>query len=84
MVGRQAEVGDADRLVDGLDHALVPDLNGDQARLGNGDGRDLVHRHRLAVGLDMDRFDQARGGATGAQTAEFVAAAPRWRPACVA
>ena len=34
--------------------------------------RDLIERHALAVGLDLDRLEQARARAAGAQAAEFV------------
>ena len=68
----QAEIGVADRLVDGRHHALVPDLDRKGARFRHADRRDLDERRALAIGLDMDRLQQARGGAPGAQAAQFV------------
>src|SRR5271165_4367733 len=40
--GREAQIGIDDRLFNGLDHRLVPDLNRDQPRLGHADGGQLI------------------------------------------
>ena len=37
----EAEIGFPDRLLDGSDHAAVPDLDAEQARLRHVDGRHL-------------------------------------------
>ena len=67
-----AEPGIADRLFDRADIRPVPDLDREQARLGHGDGRDLVERHVGAIDLDVDRLDQRGRGAARAQAAEIV------------
>src|SRR5690606_4168437 len=69
----QAQIGIADRLLDGRHEALVPDLYGQHARFRDADGADLVHRHLGAVGVDVDRLEQARCGATGTKAAELLA-----------
>ena len=68
----EAEIGVADRLVDRVHHALVPNRDGERARLGNADGGDLIERHPLAVGFHLNRLEQARARAAGPQAAEFV------------
>ena len=68
----EPEVGLADRLLDGPDLALVPDLHGDGARIGRGDGRHLVDRHALPVDVDDDGVEQMHAGAPGAQPAELL------------
>ena len=52
----EAQIGVADRLVDGRHHALVPHLNGKRARLRHADRRNLVQRRALSVGLDLNRL----------------------------
>src|SRR5215207_4171158 len=50
VVRRQADVGLEDRPLDRLDGVLVVRLDGEQARLGGGDGRELLERrHRDVV-----------------------------------
>src|SRR5262249_24137230 len=69
----ETEAGFPDRLIDGFDDAAIPDLHGDHARLGDIDARYLVQRHHAAIGVDLDRLQQARRGPAGAQPAEFLA-----------
>jgi hypothetical protein len=71
-LGVETEPGLADRLVDRLRHRAVPDLDDDEARLGDAHRRHLVERQARAVGVDMDRVEEARGGAAGAQAAELL------------
>ena len=72
MIGIEPEVGLADRLVDGRNVALVPDLHRDHARLGHRDGRHLVDRHSRAVDVDLHRIEQIGAGAPGAQAGKFA------------
>ena len=60
----EAEIGFADRLLDGRDHAAVPDLDAEQARLRHVDGGNLRDRHHGAIGVDLDadRAGSARRG----------------------
>ena len=68
----EAEVGLANGAVDGPDVGLVPYLNRQHARLGHTDRRDLVDRHRRAIDSDMNRIEQARRRAAGAQPAQLA------------
>src|SRR6476619_6871081 len=68
----QAETRIADRLGGRRDQALVPDADGQQARLGRAHRADLVQRHALAVGLDLYRVEQVHRGAAGAQAGELL------------
>ena len=54
------------------DLAPVPDLHGDQPRLGDVDGGELIERHGVAIGHHGDGVEQAGIGAAGAQSAEFL------------
>src|SRR3546814_10694497 len=56
----------------GGDHALVPNLDGDHARLGHAERADLGDRHLGAVGLDGDRLQQADRGAARAEALELA------------
>jgi hypothetical protein len=71
-LGIEAEIGLADRLLDRRNHAPVPHLHGQEARLRDAHGRDLGDRHGRAVGIDLKRIEQARRGAAGPQAAEVV------------
>ena len=68
----EAEAGVADRLGGRRHQALVPDADGQQARLGRAHRADLVERHALAVGLDLHRVEQVDRGAAGAQAGELL------------
>ena len=72
LEGVKPEIGRQDRLLDRMDHRAVPDLHAEHARLRHADGGELVERHALAVGLDLDRVEQVRRGAAGAQRAQFL------------
>src|SRR6185436_1147792 len=52
-------------------HRAVPHLNADHARLRDADGGELIERHALAIGVDVDRVEQMRGGAARAQSIKF-------------
>src|SRR6478609_3667726 len=61
VVGRvDAEVGVADRLLDGLHRALVVGLDEDHPRLGRGERGELLERRRRAVVLGGDLAEHAR------------------------
>src|SRR5262245_20326448 len=49
--GIEAEIGGLNGLLHGVHHRAVPDLDGNQPRLGHAHGRELVERHVGAVGL---------------------------------
>ena len=68
----KAQIRVANRLVDGDDERLVPDLHREQPRLRHADRGDLIERRDLPISVDMNRIEQARRGASGAQAAELV------------
>src|SRR5215207_4962973 len=71
--GREPDVGLHDRPLDRLDRALVVRLDGQQARLGGVDRRELLQRRLRAVVVDHDAVEQARAGAPRADGAELAA-----------
>ncbi len=70
--GRQAEVGLLDRPLDRLDRARVVRLDGQEARLGDVDRRELLERRLLAVVVDLDAVEERRRGASGPDGVELV------------
>src|SRR6185437_4309387 len=68
---RQAEIGIHDRLFDRVHERAIPDIDGDQPRLGNGDARYLIKRHLRAIGVDHHRVEHVGGSAPGAQAGQF-------------
>src|SRR5581483_10876042 len=71
--GGEAEVGLLDRLLDRSDRARVEGLDGEHARLGDADGRELLQRRLRAVVVDFDAVEQRRRGAAGADGVELDA-----------
>ena len=67
----QAEIGVADRLLDGLRERLVERLHGEQPRLRRRHHRDLVDRHGAAVGLDPHQVQQRGAGLAAPDGAEL-------------
>ena len=63
----------ADRLVDRLDHAAIPDVDRDHPRFRYVDIGKRIERDHAAIGVDHHRFEQARRRAPGAQPAELLA-----------
>ena len=55
-----AEVGDLDRLLDGLEHRAVPRLDGQRARVGSRNCRNLIQRGRCTVILNGDLIENRR------------------------
>ena len=56
---RQAEIGRRDRLLDGVHHRAIPDLDTEQARLrGTLIEAGSIERHMVAVSLDLNVFEQ--------------------------
>ena len=63
VVGRiEADVRGLDRLLDDPHERAVPRLHDQQPRLRRAHGGDLVQRHVLPVGVDLDRVQQVGGG----------------------
>src|SRR5712671_5317711 len=69
---RQPEIGSRDGLFHGMDHRLVPNLDGNQAWLRDADRGDLIERHMGAVGFHLDGFKQIRRCPAGAQPAHLL------------
>src|SRR5438874_396361 len=63
--GVQSELRLLDCFFDGADDGPVPRLDDDHARLGHGNGGELIQGRRIAVVLDRDLVDQRRAGAPG-------------------
>src|SRR5262245_45669888 len=59
-VGREAEVGLQDRLLDRLHRGLVPGRHDERAGILDVDAGDLVDRHLAAVVVDLDAIEQPR------------------------
>ena len=72
IVGDRPRLASRIALSTALTMPLVPDRDGERARLGHADRGDLSERLALAIGLDLDRLEQRGAGAAGAQAAEFV------------
>jgi hypothetical protein len=70
--GIEPEAGVADRLFDGNDQALVPDIDGERAGLRHADGGNLVQGCVGAVGLDHHLVQQTDAGAAGAQGGKLL------------
>src|SRR5579875_898979 len=68
---RETEIRVDDGLLDRVHQRAVPDIDADKARLGHAHRRDLVERHLRAIGVDVDRVEQMRRGASGTQAGEF-------------
>src|SRR5262249_29178268 len=68
----ETEVTLPDRLLDGLERALVPRLDRDHARLGHVDVRHLRERRRGAVVIDLQAVQEARVRAPGAELRELA------------
>src|SRR4029453_12718011 len=71
--GVEAEVGLADRLLDGVHRALVERSDDQEPGLGHGEVRQLLQGHLGAVVVDRELLDQARVGPSGADGGELVA-----------
>ena len=67
--GVKPEIGAGNRLLDRMDHRAVPDLDVQKPRLRHADRRQLIERHVVAIGLDLDVLEQRRRSAAGAQAA---------------
>src|SRR5215217_1469973 len=72
VVRRQADVGLEDRPLDRLHGVLVVGLHRQQARLGGGDGRELLQGRHRAVVVHHDPVEQGRAGAARAHGAELA------------
>ena len=70
---RQAEVGLLDRPLDRLQRARVERLDGQEARLGRVDRRELLERRLLAVVVDLNAVQQGRRRAARAHRVELGA-----------
>src|ERR1700674_201213 len=55
-----------------MDHRSVPDLHRNQSGLRHSDGRDLIEWHMAAIGVDLNRIEQARRGPAGAQSPQLL------------
>src|SRR4030081_116777 len=73
VTGRQSEIGGEDGLLDRLDETPVPRLDDDLSRLGGADRRQRNERGRRAVGIDLELFDEARSGTSGADARQLMA-----------
>ena len=73
VVGRvEAQVGDADGLLDRPDLRNVPRLDGDQRRLGNVQVGNLVERRGRTVIVHADMIQESQGSAPGADGGHLV------------
>ena len=70
-LGIDAEIGFLDRAFDRAAEGGVPGLDHEDARLGNGDGRDLVDRGLGSVVIDGDLIEDFRVRSSGADGREF-------------
>src|ERR1700751_2337176 len=68
----EVEPGFTNGLVDRLDDAAVPYLDGDHPRLGHVNARHLIERYVVSIGVDHDRLEQARRPAALFLTPEFL------------
>src|SRR2546428_3824831 len=68
----ESELRLLDRLLHGTDDGPVPGLDDDHARLGDGDGGELVQGRRIAVVLDRNFVDQRGAGPPGANGEDLL------------
>ena len=54
-----------DGFLDGVEHALVPRLDGDGAGIGRGDGGHIVDGHHRAVGIHQHLVEDVHVGFAG-------------------
>src|SRR2546425_3466989 len=68
----ESDLGFLDRFFHGADDGPVPGLDDDHARLGDGDGGELVQGRRIAVVLDRNFVDQRGAGPPGANGEDLL------------
>src|SRR6185437_3912493 len=73
VTGRgETELGDHDRLLDGLGERFVPRRDGEELGFGGGDARDLIERHHVPVRVHAHDVEERRGRPAGPHARELA------------